>query len=316
MRNYFTLVAVLLFGSSACYPQTTTGRYLYVVGCGAQVDKLDTSAERKSDVYDLTQRTGRRQLIPSVKGALDGCLAYQAAYDSAVSIFYTVVPVEAEPKPGGKKDYRVLGFSVPDLQLVKEMPGGENLDDPPHLEIGKGERVEVLKAGEWSPRTDMDLSPYAPDEKQIPNQILEISGERVLLRIFTASQSELVLAVADRKSNTLVRLEGISTTVVSNVHLAPGGADVLIEEMEKDGGSRLAKNGKVALYDSKTGKRVKDFSDPHIKDLYFLAISPTGKAIYHSGETYWFIDIGRKFVPDAVTRPISAGYPGLFFADK
>ena len=309
------LWAVLLLGSLICHPQTKTGRYLYVVGCDALVDKLDTVADQKMAAYDLAKRTGKEQLIPAVTGTLDGCLAYQAVYDDKASVFYTIVPVEAQPKPDGTKDYRVLGFSVPELTLAKSMNGGENASDPPHLEAGKGQPVKVVTASEWRPQTELDLSTFAPDKKNIPNQILETSGEKVLLRIFTANRNELALAVADRKSKTLVRLQDTPSTFAPNVHLAPGGDDVLVEEALQSG-SQVTKTGKLLLYSASTGKPIKELSGQHIQELYFLAISPTGKAIYHSSDKYSFIDLGKTFVPDVVTRPIPTGYPGLFFADK
>ena len=315
MRAYLSVVAMLLSWSLMCCSQTAAGRYLYVVGCGAVVDKLDTAKDQKIDSYDLATRTGKERLVPQVKGTLDGCLAYQAAYDAAASVFYTVVPIESESKPDGTKDYRVLVFSVPQVELVRSINGVENVGDPPHLEIGAGESVKIVNASGWAPRTTLDLSTFAPDLKAIPNQILEASGEKVLLRIFAANPNELIIAVADRKSKTLVRLQSVPSTLAPDVHLVPGGADVLVEEIGRNAG-RATKTGKLMLYDSETGRAVKDFSDPHVKELYFLALSPTGKAIYHSGNTYWFIDLGQRFVPVPVTRPISTGYPGLFFAEK
>jgi hypothetical protein len=305
MRRCIVPLAVLLVGALACHPRTTPARYLYVVTCDARVDKLDTTTDRKIGAYELAQRTGNQTLIPPVVGTLDGCLAYQAVYDPKASIFRTVVPVEVQPKADGTKDYRVLAFSVPDLQWLNTASAGTNLDAPP--------RVEGETAG--PPQTDLDLSAFTPDRTAIPNQILESSAEKVLLRIFTANPSDLMLAVADRRSHTLVRLQSVVPTVAPAVHLAPGGEVVLVEETEA-GGSHPAKNGKLSLYDAKTGSRIQEFSDPHIKELYFLTISPTGKAIYHSGETYWFLDLGKTFPVDAVTRVGPGDSPAMFFADR
>src|SRR5271170_3101079 len=191
MRNYL-ISLVLLVGIFAPPPPTTVGRFLYVVSCDARIDKLDTTVGRKVDAYDLAKRTGKEQLIPVVHGPLAGCLSYQALFDVQASVFYTAVPLADQPKPDGTKDYRVLAFSVPGLQLVKRMSGGESLDAPPHLRLDTGV-AKIFKASEWSPQSDLDLSAYAPGKTQVPNQVLESSGEKVLLRIFTATGCELVL---------------------------------------------------------------------------------------------------------------------------
>ena len=112
---------------------------------------------------------------------------------------------------------------------MKQQDGGENLDTPPHLEFQLG-TLKILRPGDWTPKTDLDLSDYGPDMTRTPNQILEGSEDQVLLRLFTGDDKQLVLAVADRKTHKLVRLQGIPTTVAPNVHLAPGGGYVLIEE--------------------------------------------------------------------------------------
>jgi hypothetical protein len=301
-----------------CLPgqAATAGQFLYVVTCDARVDKLDTITGRKMETYDLAKRTGKESLVPVVggaQGALDSCLASQSVYDRAASTFSTVVPISNEPKADGTKDYRVLSFSVPRMELVKQDRGGESLDAPPHLELQSG-TLKILKPSEWMPQTSLDLSAYGPDKTQTPNQILESSGDRALLRLFTADDKELLLAVADRNTQKLVRLQGVPTTVAPCVHIVPGGGHVLIEETGT--GDKPGKTGRLVLFDALTGKQQKELNDSHIKDLYFLAVSPTGRVIYHSNDNYWFVHLKMKFASAPVSRPISKGYPDFFFASK
>src|ERR1700690_2362171 len=130
---------------------SVAGRFLYVIGCDAHVDKLDTVAERKVKTFNLAAQTGKEALIPVVPGALDSCLASQALYDSRNSVFSTAVPVTNDPKADGTKDYRVLTFSVPSMNLVKQVSAGENLNAPPHLEFQAGE-LKIMKPADWMPQ--------------------------------------------------------------------------------------------------------------------------------------------------------------------
>ena len=298
-----------------CLPvqAATPGRFLYVISCDARVDKLDTITGRKMETYDLAKRTGKESLVPVVQGALDSCLASQAVYDRTASTFSTVVPISNEPKADGTKDYRVLSFSVPRMELVNHLHGGESLEAPPHLELQSG-TLKILKPSDWMAQTSLDLSAYSPNKTQTPNQILESSGDRVLLRLFTTDDKQLVLAVADRRTQKLVRLQGVPTTVAPNVHIVPGGGHVFIEETGM--GDKPEKTGRLVLFDAVTGKEQKELNDSHIKDLYFLAVSPTGRVVYHSNDNYWFVHLKMKFPPAPVSRPISKGYPAFFFANE
>jgi hypothetical protein len=314
----YGLVSVLLLTflllPKICLPgQTTTGRFLYVVSCDARLDKLDTIADRKVKTYDLAKQTGKESLIPIVLGALDSCLVSQAIYDSTTSLFSTVVPATNEPKTDGTKVYRILSFSVPGLELVKQWSDSESLNAPPHLELQSG-TLKILKPSDWMPQTSFDLTTYSPDKTRIPNQILESSGDRVLLRLFTADDKRLVLAVADRKTQKLVKLQGVPTTVAPNAHIVPGGGYVLVEETGT--GEKPDKTGRLALFDAVSGKLKKELNSSHVKDHYFLAVSPTGRVVYHLSDKYQFIHLKMRFPPAPVNRPIPKGYPAFFFSDK
>jgi hypothetical protein len=288
------------------------GRYLYVLTCDARLDKLDTVEDRKAASYDLAKLSGDPP-IPAATDGLDGCLAYQAEYDPGKSGFYTTVPLQASMKSNGTKDYRTLGFPIPNLILVYNAPAGSNWDVPPHLAVAAG-AVKIFPGADWHPRTDLDLSTFAPDKQPLGNQIIETSGNRVLLRIFTADPAQLSLAIADTYSETVVRLQSAPATTVSNAHLTPGGSAVLIEEVT--GTSKPVKTGNLDIFDAATGRFAKQLTGPMVREQYFLAISSTGRAIYHSGETYSFIDLGHSYTSDTVTRPSTGSYPAMFFASK
>jgi hypothetical protein len=309
-----TPVAILVAVATGCQTQAAAPRYLYVVTCDARVDKLDTIARRKMASYDLAQASGEQHLIPSAAGSFDGCLAYQAQPDPAASAFYVLAPVQAAIKPDGTREYRILGFSIPAIQLIKNMPAGSNLTDPPHLDLGPGGVPRTVPATEWRPQTDIDLSTFAPARAKLGNQIIESSGDRALLRIFTADPKELKLAVANTKSNTIATLESPPPTTALNAHLSPGGDVVMIEVTE--GAGQPKKTGRLVLFDANTGKQVQEVSDPIARDQHFLAISPSGKAIYHSGETYSFVGLKRDFATTPVIHALDSNYPAVFFADR
>ena len=290
---------------------SVAGRFLYVIGCDAHVDKLDTVAERKVKTFNLAAQTGKEALIPVVPGALDSCLASQALYDSRNSVFSTAVPVTNDPKADGTKDYRVLTFAVPSMNLVKQVPAGENLNAPPHLEFQTGE-LKIMKPADWMPQTEIDLAGFAPQKKQIPNQILEASGDRVLLRLFTADGPPLVLAVADRSTLSLVRLQDVPVTVAGRVHLAPGGGTALAEETD----TADRPTGKLVIFNTTSGKRQKELTVSAIADLYFLGISPTGRVVYHKDDSYRFVNLKMTYGSSPVERRFGKEIPPLFFANE
>ena len=270
-------VAVLVF-SFWCYAQSVPGHYLYVVDCDGIVEKLDTVAERKVATYDLSTRTGKLDLVPKANGALDGCLANRTTYVNANSTFYTVVPEEADPSATGTHNYRVLGFSVPAVELVQQFLAGTDLSAPPGLSVVHGTTVRVTPASAGPPPNGVDLRNFLPEKSEAPNQILESSGSHILLRLFTANPAQLVVAVADRKLKKIVRLNDLPVTTALNIHLAPGGEYVLVETLTGPD-SNGVKTGRLALFRSDTGDLLKDFEAPQTKSLFFLAISPTGRAI-------------------------------------
>jgi hypothetical protein len=312
MRKILALAGALAAGLPAS-GAIAAGRYAYVLGCDARIDKLDTVVDRKIESVDLASRTGRgAALIPKVEGGLDGCLAYTAVYDPSRSRFYTIVPLQARSKPDGTKDYRALAFSVPGLWLRGKERKTMSTADPARLRLKRG---RLVSADQVPPRTDVELGNFEPEKSAIPNQILETSGDIALLRLFTANRDELVLAVANLRAKTLGRLNSLPPTTALNVHLAPGGRAVLVEEVTVSG-STATKSGRLILYDSASGNSVSTFNEPDTKGLAFIAIAPDGHAICRSSETYRLVDLGRTFTDTPVTRPFSLALPAFFFADR
>jgi hypothetical protein len=288
------------------------GRFLYQVSCSAKLDRFDTVTGRRTNAVDLARRTGKRPLIPVVAGALELCLANQVVFDAAAGVFYTLVPSQGTPRDDGTVDYRILGFAIPAITLVKELPGGSHLEHPPRLALGPAGVQAVAPAD--GPRPDEDLSGYAPEHRALPNRILESSGERLLLQL--TAGPDVAIAVADRASRTLVRLQGPLPTVPDGVHLTPGGGQVLVEEARP--GAQPARTGTLFLYDARTGARSKTLSDPAVARLVFRGIAPTGRALFDLLEAYRFVDLGMTFPAQPVVRPAHDEFPrpAVFFSDR
>ena len=111
-----------------------------------------------------------------------------------------------------------------------------------------------------------------------------------------------------------VRLKGIPPTTALNVHLAPGGGFVLVEETGT--GDSPEKTGRLVLFNADTGDLERDLNDPRVKTLYFLAMSPTGRAVYHSSDDYTFINLDVDAGASPVARSTPNSYPAYFFADR
>jgi len=181
------------------------------VSCEAKLDRFDTITRTRTDSYDLAHRTGATALIPAATGALEVCLANQTVFDASASVFYTLVPSRARPADDGTNGYRVLGFSVPAVTLVKQVSAGDGLDRPPHVELGPGGTIRTVRASDWTPRTEETMSAFAPAHQSLPNRIVERSGDRALIGMFGPA-GELAVGVADEASKTFVRLQGGPTT--------------------------------------------------------------------------------------------------------
>ena len=225
MRVATLLLAAILSTTALGPAGAQEGRYLYVVGCGARVDKLDVAEGHKVASFDLAAAA---KAIPSGPGPLDGCLANQAVYDSKSSIFYTVVPLQAETKPNDAKDYRVLGFSIPALKLVYSQPAGDDLKDAPRIEASPAGGVKIVATPNPGPPLYLDLSAFESEMGPLGNQILEVSDGRFLLRLHMFNRKEWGFAVVDPTAHKLVVLKDLPAMTAPQAHLTPGGGAVLV----------------------------------------------------------------------------------------
>ena len=283
---------------------SSTGRFLYVLNGGAQLEKYDSVSGKKLASYELASRTGELKLVPSEgPGAMDGCLAYQAIYVPAAARFYTVVPEQYRDKSGGTKDYRVLAFTVPGVHLVQQIGAGKDLGFAPQIESIVNKQPRFASPESPPPQVQLDISGFVPTKSQIGNQILERSGDSILLRLFDAEEGSLSIGVAHLASKMLTRLPEMAGLHIAGVHLTPGGSDVLVQQ------------GKVlTIYDANKGVKQKDVSSLEVAGSFFLAISPNGKAIYHSDSGFKFIDLGMRFQNTPVTGREQTCL-AFFFAD-
>ena len=273
-------------------------RYLYVVTCGARIDKLDTILEKKISSYDLAR--AKQNLIPQVAAGqtFDGCLTDQAIYDHQTFTFYTLAPQQARLDSSGTQQYQILGFKLPSLTRVSAEPAGSGtLEDKPVLAFRNGHMVAVRQS-DLPPIRSIDLSSYLPSKVNQPNEPMESSGDKTLVDLFGGDSKPPSLAVVDSSSKTLSVIHNNLMTTPGNVHLSPGGLAVLVEEVTSD--STSSKTGKATLFDSSNGLQLGTFADEQIKSLFFLSMSPNGKAIYHSGEQYFFLEMHKTFADQPV----------------
>ncbi len=133
-----------------------------------------------------------------------------------------------------------------------------------------------------------------------------------LVRVFAADPATLELGVEDLATKRSAMLAGLPPTNALSAHFAPGGLAALIEVMNGN-----AKTGELRVVDTSTGRGVKTVNDPRVRDQYFLAISPTGRAIYHSADSYVFVDLQRTFGTAPVMRALDTPPgPSVFFANQ
>lgn len=320
MRVRLVLWAALAFGGAACAHgrPPSPDRFLYQLSCDAKLERFDTVTQKRTGAYDLTKVAGVGALIPAATGPLEVCLTRSAVVDSRASVFYTVVPSQAQPAEDGPTGYRVLGFSLPSVALVVPGAGGSvpvPFDAPPRLVPDPSRGARTVGPSDPPPALTEDLSLFAGAHSPAPNRILETSRHRALLSL--TGEAGPAFAVADEGTHSFVRLQGPMATTVDNVHLAPGGTHVLVEETSAAGG-RATKTGRVWLYDAATGAVSQTIMAPQITKLPFRGISPDGKVLYDLLDDYWFLDLGRTFTADPVERPLEPEFPppAVFFSDR
>lgn len=277
--------------------QTTpwAGRYFYVVDGGGGLTKLDTVTAKRVVRFDLGTRTGALKIPPTTgPGAQDGCLASQAVYDHAMARFYTVVAKQYRAAADGTKDFDVLAFSIPGVQLVGHWPAGEhvNADSEPQIEsVAADGKPTIVAANAVPPReAKLDTVALGLTKQPFENKIVERSGDVVLLDLLSGdSEKGIQLAVAHLHAKKLVRLPLLS----GFIHLTPGGADVVAKRTDSN---------QFEVYAAKTGAKVKTVTAPRgFGADNFLAIAPTGRILFNDGEGFRLIDLGMRFPNVSVT---------------
>lgn len=320
MRSVSALAFAVLTGllAVACSPAQDVieaTRYLSVVNCDARVDKLDTHARKQVDSFHLSKHSGSPAAVPlAPDGRMDGCLAQRVLVDSAARQVRLIAPKQARLDSAGLQEFQLLTLSLPDWKLLDVRPAGK-LPEAPQLQQDAAGGVRVLRNGEWTPVMQMDLRGYTGYDSAVGNLILASSGSVSLLSLLTAKSERLALGLADQRIRALTPLADVPPTTLRHVHLAPGGGFVLIEATEGTDTS-AKRSGVLRLYDAR-GKRVAEVVDERVRGMTFVALTPNGMAVYHSGSAYYFVSFGHTFGNAAVTAPFpDPGSPGLVFTAR
>ena len=300
MRRTVRLLASLLAVGAA--PKAAPER-LYVVQCDGHVDVVATEDGERLRRVDLaaTLPIERRQSVPGA--TFDNCLLNQAIYVSRQSAFYSLVPDRySEPQR-----FDLWRFTVPGLAARRVRQGSEAAGDVPLLVSAPDGLVSVART-DTRPRS-MALSGFASVKGDLRNDILERSGDAVQLRLYDPGERGVAVGVADTRRKALVRLQGLPPTFAGLAHLAPGGGIVFVEYATGTARNPV-RSGRATLFDAATGRPLRDIADPRVRAMSFLAIVPSGKAVYVGDGRYAVAALGSRFpdVPVASARQTQAAY--------
>ncbi len=307
--------ALAPLGAAGCHPKPPRGAFLYEVTCEARVEKFDTGSAQRVGDYALAQRSGQPPRIPVTPGPVEVCLANRPTFDATGSILYVLAPStgKATEEP---IDYALLGFSVPALSLVSHAPAATGVDHPPQLVPVAGAPPRVVLASAWTPPSEA-LASFAPDHRDVFNEVLARSGHRTLVRLTLPPDGHDALAVADEATHVLVRLQSGAVPSREYVHLSPGGTHVVVEEASASG-PRASKTGTLRVYSAETGRALKTLSDERIRSFHWRGASPAGVALFQHDDQAWFLDLGVAFGVDQVETTTVDDFPlpAVFFADQ
>ncbi len=310
---------------SACSPAPTPAgkadaggaarRFLYVVQCDARVDKLDLVERKQVESFNLRDRSGSPPAVAAAPdGRIDGCLVQRAVADAKGETVSLIAPRSARLDSEGLQAFQALSFVLPDWALTAVLPAGR-LPEAPRLEIAADGRVRIPSDENWTPVIAADLSGYPGEEAHSGSPILASSDRYKLLSVLSADSNNMDLGLADTVAHTLVRLSDVPTTTLNHVHLAPGGAFVLVEATAS-ADKESQPNGELALFDS-TGKRIGRWKDEGPVGGRFVALTPQGDAVYRIEAGYRFVALGRSFGSAKVEKPIpDLADPGLIYSSR
>ena len=301
MRYWLILAAGLMI--SAAPPPAAQ---LYVVGCGGQIDIVDTATGKRARSVDISRSLpiARSQTIAGA--TFDGCILNQAVYVPSRAVFYSVVPDQFSDKSDGTKDYHIFEFTVPGLQPKRLVTAGTSLDVPPLIAVTREGNFGLAGPAP----VEVDLASFTPKGGVTQNQILETSGDRVLMRLFTPNR--LSLAVADTRHKVFTTLAKLPVTTALNAHLAPGGSVVYVEEV----GEPPKKTGRSFVFNASSGRRLKTIVDPRISTMSFVAVAPNGNAVYRAGDHYAVLDLSSAFAGAVTVQSRGANSLAVFFVGK
>ena len=276
----FALSSVVVAWPATAVPsQISAARYGYVLGCDGVVDRLDLTVGKVISQTDLAKAKGAAAYFPEPSAPLDGCVANGAAVDAGGRLS---APRSRAFRVLGAVGYNVLQFTLPGLALMAARPGGANFAETSRQKANAPAR------------------PHGPDGKEVAAQLLEQSGSRSLYRVFEPDGQASRFAVADGKTGAIAFLDAPSIAG-ARAHLSPGGAKVLLAPPESGVSSASSSPG-LALFDSTTGHQEREIP-ADLANWHFLAIAPSGKAIFHSSHTYKFFDLGQTFPNTPVLTP-------------
>lgn len=188
VRHKKWLVLALVMGISCLAQQLPQNRYFYALDCGGDIKKLDVKTGEFLGSVDLSKRTKFVPAVPSGQ-SFDGCLTHGALYIPDKQLFYTIAQT-THLSEGLQQHYRLLAFSVPDLQLKASFPIPKTIsidnDDLPRVFRNAEGAIQVLVKG----------------------QVYEISGTRLqFIRSAQKPSIEPALITLPTQSNSLDELD-------------------------------------------------------------------------------------------------------------
>ena len=338
----FTLLAIFFSCVSACSPKdaaqenatqkniplikaSSSERYVYLISCDGEVNKLDTATGSRVYGFLLADRT---ELAPRLSGAregLDGCIAENILHEASAKQVHIIVPTTTREDGEGKRNFRWLTFALPDWNLIGSKPAGDKLESAPIFvrdANATSGAISVKRAADQAYPTEIDLSGYQGNgdiaiTNILGNTIRQRSGDAALLVLHTGDAKRFRLGLADLKQRTLTLIVDRAATEAFDFHLAPGGGFVLIQTLLVDDKS-TRRPGALSLVDS-NGKVVTDIANAGISDHEFVTLTPNGFAVYVNNLGYRFIAIAPKntrFGSAVVTRPFEVSRPAVVFSDE
>lgn len=335
---------------------STEDRYAYVLGCGATITKLDLTAQKQITQVSLARKTNLIQLTGDAGGStFDGCATYGLAYTPHGQILYTVSPETGSYRPDGRH-FRLLAFHLPDLAFVRSVPLPGTIPEQdevwlrPELDAHQTLLVRLgpkqalrLTEGKLTPapapaapefpgftadpstgETTLNPSGYRPiafavklDGKRLSCEPQQQSGDTILIR-YTGADGQAWAAVQPQ-ARTIVSLNPGFKTTDESFHLAPGGGNILIQEVTGTTAIGLPVIGPgIALLDAATGSILHQGTNPSPTNPKALALSPSGVVILYGRQHFFFLPTAPRFPSEPVQNlhPTNPGSAEYIFADR